>query len=155
MRHAHPTRKIVGPLASWPDPQPHMTAAYYNKQRNINGKSDSWELSDDDGHDPHDPRGGARMTALRHEYAWPSSMLTPSTPTTTVNHRGLAADGAIVWLHGPEPLGPRGGERWAVRTQTRNFNRDHGPRSWCWDRGCAIFRTEVEARACFHRETQT
>lgn len=87
-----------------------------------------------------------------HCYMEPEAMLTPSRPGTTVNRRGLDRYGAIVWLHGPEPLGRRGGKRWAVRVMTLGgVNRNHVPRSYVWNGGCNICKTEADALALFRR----
>jgi hypothetical protein len=87
-----------------------------------------------------------------HRYMSPTAMYEAASGGD-INRLGYASDGSILWIHGPEPLGPRGGQRWAVRRRTLAFNRGHMPGSYVWDRGCYIFATRTEALACFRRLT--
>jgi hypothetical protein len=72
-----------------------------------------------------------------------------------VNRRGYGQHGEVVWIHGPEPLGPRGGKRWAIRTRSLTLQRDQTriERAKCWDGGCCMYRTRAEAIEAFRART--
>ncbi len=70
---------------------------------------------------------------------------------TEIDLRGYGPWGEIVWLHGPERLGPRGGKRWIVRTRTRREQQSN--RTKVWNGGSCNYRTRREALAAYRNQT--
>jgi len=70
-----------------------------------------------------------------------------------VNKRGYGPYGETVWLHGPEPLGPRGGQRWALRTRTHQAG--WLPSHQVWNGGCSTYDSKAEATAAFQARVLT
>jgi hypothetical protein len=77
-----------------------------------------------------------------HFYEVPTAL--ESTMPGDINRRGYGPWGETVWIHGPEPLGPRDGARWAVRTRTLGSRLGS-----VWDGGCSIFTSREEAIRAF------
>ena len=70
-------------------------------------------------------------------------------PPRQVDRKGWGPNGELVWVTGPEPLGPRGGARYCVRTRTVAGQRDN--RSKVWDGGCGIHKSKTAAVAAFRQ----
>jgi hypothetical protein len=68
-------------------------------------------------------------------------------PPRDLDRRGLDRRGSIVWVAGPEPLGPRGGLRWSVRVMS--LRQACGDRTPVYDCGGGTYRTRAAALEAF------